>query len=283
MIVPNRFIKESCRSSKNLDRLSDFEERLFWRLVTTADDYGRFLADAELVRSACFPYKSISIPNMEKALLGLQSHNLIFTYQVGDRKYGEFVTWTKHQGKPRSSKSKYPARLDTFLLADASNCMQPLANVPGGPDTDTDTDTDLNSSSLRIVSSKECEEFEKFWEAYPRKVGKKDARKAWDKAVDRPPITDILQVIGLQKVSEQWVRDGGQFIPHPSTWLNQGRWADVIAVQGATIQKCQERVPRGNFLKACGEPSVTVMRGRPLCQAHKEHHEQRASASLTTA
>jgi len=28
------------------------------------------------------------------------------------------------------------------------------------------------------------------------------------------------------KVSEQWQRDGGQFIPHPATWLNGRRWED---------------------------------------------------------
>lgn len=40
---------------------------------------------------------------------------------------------------------------------------------------------------------------------------------------------------------------------------------------------CQERVKRENFLKPCGEPSVTVIGGRPLCQTHKEYHERRAT------
>lgn len=75
------------------------------------------------------------------------------------------------------------------------------------------------------------EEFEVFWEYYPRKVGKKDAHKAWEKAKDRPPLPDILSALAAQKSSEQWTKDNGQFIPHPATWLNQGRWADSHVIE----------------------------------------------------
>lgn len=146
--MPTRFIKESCRSSKNLDRVTDFEERLFWRLITTADDFGRFLADPELVRSACFPRRDrLPLQKLIDALAGLQRNHLIALYSVKDRQYGQFCTFEEHQGKPRSRKSKYPAILYASLHADASNCVRVLADVTGHPDTDTDTkaNTDLNS------------------------------------------------------------------------------------------------------------------------------------------
>ena len=76
--------------------------------------------------------------------------------------------------------------------------------------------------------------FERFWSAYPRKVGKKAAQKAWDRAKDKPGLEDILKAIGRQKLSQQWTRDGGQFIPHPATWLNQGRWDDGDGVETYT-------------------------------------------------
>lgn len=66
--------------------------------------------------------------------------------------------------------------------------------------------------------------FDKFWAAYPRKVGKEAARKAFLKA--RVPVETLLDAIEQQKRSAQWTRDNGQFIPHPATWLNQGRWED---------------------------------------------------------
>lgn len=250
--MPNRFIRESCRSSRNLDKLSDFEERLFWRLLTTADDYGRFLADPEIVRAACFPYKSLSVEKVTGALLGLQSHHLITLYTVDDRQYGEFVTFQKHQGKARARAPKYPDRekrnllivneLDSSLHADASNGQQ-VPTVPARCATppDTDTDTDLNSS-LNSLSSSDSE-FEQFWLSYPKKVGKKDAKRAWVKARDRPPLVDLILALNRQKESLQWQKENGQFIPNPSTWLNQGRWADQLAPKPKSLM--EEFIERG--------------------------------------
>lgn len=228
--MPTRFIKESCRSSKNLDKLSDFEERLCWRLITTVDDFGRFMACPELVRSSCFPYKTLSIKLIISSLQSLQTHNLIRLYVVDDRQYGEFVKWEKHQGKPRAKESKYPA-----CVASANICMHPLANVPGHSDTDTEANTNL--SSLQSEEGKESEkgEFEAFWKAYPRKVGKKAALKSYHAQPDLPSIDVLLTAITMQKASPQWAKDGGQFIPHPATWLNRGQWADVPTETKPTV------------------------------------------------
>lgn len=73
-----------------------------------------------------------------------------------------------------------------------------------------------------VVSARETD-FHEFWEAYPRKTGKKAALRAWQRAGDRPPIFEILAAISRAKNSRQW-REG--FIPNPSTWLHQGRWSD---------------------------------------------------------
>jgi len=39
-------------------------------------------------------------------------------------------------------------------------------------------------------------------------------------------------LIGLNeyKKCSQWLKDDGQFIPHPTTWLNQERWNDTVEV-----------------------------------------------------
>jgi hypothetical protein len=38
----------------------------------------------------------------------------------------------------------------------------------------------------------------------------------------------LLDAIEKHKQSAQWQKDGGQYIPHPATWLNQQRWEDEI-------------------------------------------------------
>lgn len=70
--------------------------------------------------------------------------------------------------------------------------------------------------------------FDKFWSAYPKKKGKKEALRAWQRARDKPNIDKILASIGRQCLSHDWTKSGGQYIPHPATWINQGRWDDEV-------------------------------------------------------
>lgn len=71
-------------------------------------------------------------------------------------------------------------------------------------------------------------DFETFWKSYPRKVGKDAALKAWNKK--KPNLDEVLKALEWQTQSAQWLKDGGQFIPHPATYLNQGRWKDEPCV-----------------------------------------------------
>lgn len=75
--------------------------------------------------------------------------------------------------------------------------------------------------------------FDVFWKAYPRKVGKEAARKAFAKVT--APLETLVAAVEAQKASPQWTKDNGQFIPHPATWLNQGRWEDEVAKPSASV------------------------------------------------
>ena len=76
-------------------------------------------------------------------------------------------------------------------------------------------------------------DFDRFWAAYPRKVGRGAARKAFARAVrligEPEPLAAMLAA--LQRVRPSW-RDP-EFIPHPATWLNEERWSDGDAVAAA--------------------------------------------------
>jgi len=68
-----------------------------------------------------------------------------------------------------------------------------------------------------------------FWSVYPRKVGKLEALRSWNRIKlpkNQELLDRILQSVREQKNSETWTKDNGQFIPLPKTWLNQGRWDD---------------------------------------------------------
>lgn len=71
--------------------------------------------------------------------------------------------------------------------------------------------------------------FDRLWSAYPRKVGKDAAAKAFAKRKpDATLVETMVKAVEAQKQSRDWTKDGGQFIPHLSTWLNEGRWMDEI-------------------------------------------------------
>jgi hypothetical protein len=69
--------------------------------------------------------------------------------------------------------------------------------------------------------------FDRFWFAYPRKRAKQSALKAWQKIKpDDSLLMTMLKALEHQKSSQEWQKDGGQFIPYPATWLNGRRWED---------------------------------------------------------
>ena len=76
------------------------------------------------------------------------------------------------------------------------------------------------------------ERFDAFWNAYPKKVGKGAAEKAFKKIKPSGELLQkMLDAIVVQKQSDQWRRDNGQYIPNPATWLNQTRWEDEGTAQ----------------------------------------------------
>lgn len=87
------------------------------------------------------------------------------------------------------------------------------------------------------------ERFERFWAAYPKKVGKKAAQSAFVKLnPSAVMIEKMISALSWQAKSEQWQKNSGQFIPNPTTWLHQGRWDD-----GPNINPHQPKV--GNMDK----------------------------------
>lgn len=72
--------------------------------------------------------------------------------------------------------------------------------------------------------------FERFWAAYPKKMGKQAARRAWDRLSPGLDLCrEMAAALARQKASRDWTREGGRYIPYPATWINGRRWEDEIA------------------------------------------------------
>ena len=81
------------------------------------------------------------------------------------------------------------------------------------------------------------ESFEKFWNEYPKKIGKAKAKKVFENIKD--DLDSILRGLTKWKQTDQWKKDKGQFIPYPVTWLNQERWNDEV--EGKPLNNKYER------------------------------------------
>ena len=64
----------------------------------------------------------------------------------------------------------------------------------------------------------------RFWEVYPRRDAKLDARKAWAQlSPDEATVDAIIHALGWQRQTDQWRRG---FVPLPASYLRGRRWED---------------------------------------------------------
>lgn len=116
--MPNRILKESICESRGLSEVSFFAEDLYKRLITYADDYGRFNADFQIVLARLYPREIgiVSLDDIEDAMTELIGAGKITFYTSEARKelYGCFPNWAEHQ-RVRDSKRKMPAPSDTAV------------------------------------------------------------------------------------------------------------------------------------------------------------------------
>ena len=130
--MPNRILKESICTSETIAELSWFEEVLFYRLIVSADDFGRYDARPAIIKGRLFPLSGVTIKQISDALNKLASAGIVILYEIDGHGYLQISTWERHQS-PRAKKSKYPSPPDNLqafahtckqLQADANNCKQ---------------------------------------------------------------------------------------------------------------------------------------------------------------
>ena len=104
----NRMIKETIRTDLQINRLTDFQFRLWTYLLTYVDDYGRGSADPDLVKGFCFPRrKDVTAKSISAGFKELQNEGLVKIYRVGEEMYFYFPSWEKHQ-RIQAKRSLYP-------------------------------------------------------------------------------------------------------------------------------------------------------------------------------
>jgi len=93
------------------------------------------------------------------------------------------------------------------------------------PYINPDKKQDINTKRKR-AESVNLPGFDDFWDIYPRKVVKQNAKKAWDKLSPDDGIQQAILSDVRRRINGEWKDKEERYIPHPATYLNQRRWED---------------------------------------------------------
>ena len=232
--MPNRILKESICTSESINALDWKAEVLFYRLMVSCDDYGRFDGRIAILKNRLFPLKEdLTKKEVESSLAKLVSAGLVALYEVDGKPFLYLPTWDDHQSV-RAKKSKFPSPDDGVIISE-SICKQMKSNASKCPRNPIQSESESNPNPIRDYEA----DFDRFWEVYPKKDSKTAARKAFMKV--KVPVDTLITAVQRQKQLPQWQKDGGQYIPNPATWLNQERWEDQgVSVDSATQNKPNE-------------------------------------------
>lgn len=250
-------LRRKIAHDKRLAQLSCDRARLFFTwCIPFVDVDGRMTGDADVIKAMVFPFvKTISLRTLEQDIAECDLIKLVRAYDVDGQRYLYFPGFHKNQQlrRDREAKSEIPPPPDTQVgdadegpRGSAPGVGDPVGgSTPGGlPDNSGSTPAEVKLSEEKRsevkgagaprdgTSPKHSDlqvDFARFWRAYPRKVKREHALKAWRVLKPSPELTDaILAAIEQHKHTDDWVKDGGKYIPHPTTWLNGRRWEDDL-------------------------------------------------------
>ena len=116
----------------------------------------------------------------------------------------------------------------------------------------------INPNFITPVEHKPMEDvdFNAFWAAYPRKVAKLAALKAWRKVATSEALVEQIMAglrAQLPEMLKTYKRDRSM-VPHPATWLNGRRWEDVTP----NVTNCDTR--RHIACEKCGDTGIRVLK-----------------------
>lgn len=230
-----RTIKPEFPQSESIGRLSRDARLLFIQLWTIADDAGRTRAASRMLASLLYPYDNDAAKLIDKWLAELASENMVTLYECDGSKYLEITKWLEHQKIDRPSQSRLPAPIEGSRI---------LANNREGSTTDLGPVPSTSTKDQGPSAPDFKKDFLDWWAVYPRREGKADAQRAYEKAVKRADHETLMA--GAKRVADNPPTEA-KFIPMPATWLNGDRWLDEKparnqAAAGATQASAPDHV-----------------------------------------
>jgi len=217
-----------------INGLSLEAEAWFWRLNAVADDYGNMRAEPSLLVAETVGLRQIKTEKVLGLVDEIVSAGLAYRYSVGRDQYLHIVGFEERQPCGRNGRrfKRHP------MHPDAPSCVSGnpgesggIQNNPGAPSPipiPIPTPKPTPTAAAVVFDGNGVAEtpFDRFWKVWPKRVQKKDAMKAWQVNKCDALVEVIIKKVKKWAKSEKWTANGGQYCPHPATWLNGQQWTD---------------------------------------------------------
>lgn len=120
--MPNRIVRDAILSSERVASLGWPEEVFYRRLMSIVDDFGRYEANPQLLRSRCYPLQTDNVraADISRWMAACQKAGLILGYEVAGKQYLEVLNF----GQQQRSASKFPPPPPVDI-----NCYQPPSDA----------------------------------------------------------------------------------------------------------------------------------------------------------
>lgn len=257
-----RSIKPEFWTNERVMECSPLARLLFIGLWNFCDDAGNHPDAERTLKALIFPGDDIDSATVRRLLDELSENGLLSLYAHEGRRYLHVNGW-RHQ-KIEKPTVKYPPftgvqqsnNESTGLAAQvvdepSSNGRRVLDPGEEGERKGEDQDQEhvqtgqagQDARAPEQVSSKvqgkakptsskldPLEGFDQFYRLYPRRQKRPDAEKAWRK-LSPEQRQAAMAALPAHCQRPDWLKDGGQFVPLPASWLNGQRWEDELPTQ----------------------------------------------------
>lgn len=189
--MPNRIVRDAILSSERVASLGWPEEVFYRRLMSIVDDFGRYEANPQLLRSRCYPLQTDNVraADISRWMAACQKAGLILGYEVAGKRYLEVLNF----GQQQRSVSKYPPPTPVDI-----NCYQPPADAHLDVSEDVSEDGDDTRKRLKPTGFSPPDWVNRaHWDA-------------WHSCPKRRKATDAQKQLAVEKLNS-WRQAGEDF------------------------------------------------------------------------
>ena len=221
-----RTIKPSFWTDSKIVKLSPLARLFYIGMWNFADcDNGHLEDDPAALKRLIMPDDDVDADSLLRELV--EAGRVARIQTLSGRKYLHVIRLANHQ--KLDSRWSPRCQVCTETRPNSPELTESQLNSPKHADTPRNSaqeriGKDSSNTSSTAARSMDDPDFVRFWDAYPRKVGKGEARKAWQRLIKTGTDPTVI-VAGAERYRDD-PRRQLKYTKHPGPWLNAERWTD---------------------------------------------------------